>query len=153
MKTKHTANLTAEAVEILVKSINVDRILGIGVAMSDMDYPTTADEIAWAFALKVADLGLRASTEDRLRKLYPGYDKESTELAGEATGDEAVRGYCESSLLRDMDGEYITYAYWSLHVLPDTDEWLVVVDSVSDYRLVSEVKARKGFEEMGFTFD
>ena len=148
-----TAKLTAEAVEILVKSISVDRILGIGVAMSDMDYPTTADEIAWAFACKVADYGLRASTADRLRKLYPRYDNTLTELVGEATGDDAARGYCESSKLHDMDGDYVIYVTWSLHILPDTGEWLVVVDSVDDRRLMSEEDYRKDLEELGFTFD
>ena len=153
METKHTANLTAEAVEILVKNINVDRILGIGAAMSDMDYPTTADEIAWAFALKAADYGLRASTEDRVRKLYPDYDSTTLEITEARYDDSSTRGTSMSSNCRDNDGQYLIRVNWSLHVLPDTGEWLVVVDGVSDYRLMSEEEARKGFEELGFTFD
>lgn len=153
METKHTANLTAEAVEILVKSINVDRILGIGVAMSDIDYPTTADEIAWAFALEAAGFGLRASTEDRLRKVYPNYDSTTLEITDARYDDSSTRGVSKSSTCRDNDGQYLTRVSWSLHVLPDTGEWLVVVDSVSDYRLMSEEEYHKGLEELGFTFD
>lgn len=153
METKHTAKLTAEAVVILVKSISVDRILGISVAMSDIDYPTTADEIAWAFALEAADFGLRASTEDRLRKVYPNYDSTTLEITDARYDDSSTRGTNVSSTCRDNDGQYITRVNWSLHVLPDTGEWIVVVDSVSDYRLMSEEEYHKGLEELGFAFD
>lgn len=149
---KKNSKITAEAVEILVKSINIDKMLGIGAATSDMDYPTTKYEIAQAFAFSAAFLGLRASTEQRLRTLYPAYDSDRLELTADKALNYGVTGVNMSSVLHPNAGDCRIRIVWSLHILPDTDEWLVVVDAVDEWRLQSDEDLHKGLADLGFTF-
>lgn len=76
---KANARISEKAVEAIVKSIDLNKLLGIGYAVSDMDYPTTSEEITDAFRNEIENLGLANITQDSLESNFT-WDEIDTNL-------------------------------------------------------------------------
>jgi hypothetical protein len=115
---KANARISEKAVEVIVKSIDLNKLLGIGYAVSDMDYPTTSEEITDAFRNEIADLGLANITQDSLESNFT-WDEIETNLYDY----ENSFGH-GTNMSRDYDNKRWVVSWYIINM---KGEWTVVV--------------------------
>lgn len=111
---KHTASISAKAVESIVKGVEIDKIMGFGCPGPEQLYATTAKEVSKDFIDELDDLGIKA-------RLWSNDDDEELLLA-------CPQGISESRRYdKTDDSEKFMRVKW--YVVEDELEsnWLVIV--------------------------